>query len=126
MSGTGSVYNYIFFTNVLRLLDEQRMTKSELAIRSGVSISFLSELTAGKANPSLKVMEAIAIALATPLSFLLESTDMNKAVLNELAGRSMPSCFPSGFEWVCAVLPEHRAFLVKKWDAETRKRLKGL
>jgi hypothetical protein len=28
-----------------------------------VSISFLSDLTTGKANPSLKVMEAIANAL---------------------------------------------------------------
>ena len=48
------MYKYIFFTNVLRILDERGMTKKELSERSGVSISFLSDLTTGKANPSLK------------------------------------------------------------------------
>ncbi|MBE3780532.1 helix-turn-helix domain-containing protein, partial [Vibrio parahaemolyticus] len=71
------MYNYIFFTNVLKILDERHMTKSELAERSGVSISFLSDLTTGNANPSLKVLEAIASALETPLPLLLESTDLN-------------------------------------------------
>ena len=68
------VYKYIFFTNVLRILDERGMTKNELSERSGVSISFLSDLTTGKANPSLKVMEAIANALETSLPPLLTST----------------------------------------------------
>lgn len=54
------MYNYIFFTNVLRVLDELGMTKHDLADRSGVSISFLSDITTGKGNPSLKVMEDIA------------------------------------------------------------------
>jgi len=80
------VYKYIFFTNVLRILDERGMTKNELSERSGVSISFLSDLTTGKANPSLKVMEAIASALETPLPLLLESTDLDKNTLDALAG----------------------------------------
>lgn len=84
------MYNYIFFTNVLRLLDERHMTKKELSDRSGVSISFLSDLTTGKANPSLKVMEDIAQALETPLPLLLESTDLDKEALDALAGGNTP------------------------------------
>lgn len=53
-----ALYNQIFFTNVLRLLDEHGLTKSELADAAGISESFLSDLTNGKANPSLKIMEA--------------------------------------------------------------------
>ena len=58
------MYNQIFFTNVLRLLDERGMTKDRLADLAGMSVSFLSDLTNGKANPSLKIMESIAKALA--------------------------------------------------------------
>ena len=119
------MYNYIFFTNVLRLLDERHMTKKELSDRSGVSISFLSDLTTGKANPSLKVMEDIAQALETPLPLLLESTDLDKEALDALAGGKEPRSLPPGFERVAAVLPEHQAFIVKKWGEATRKKLRG-
>ena len=119
------MYNYIFFTNVLRLLDERHMTKKELSDRSGVSISFLSDLTTGKANPSLKVMEDIAQALETPLPLLLESTDLDKEALDALAGGYAPRSLPPGFERVAAVLPEHQAFIVKKWGEATRKKLRG-
>jgi len=107
----------IFFTNVLRILDERGMTKTALSERSGVSISFLSDLTTGKANPSLKVMAAIANALDTPLPFLLESTDLD--LLAVLADGKLPE----GYERVSAILPEHRAFIVKKWHEETKKTL---
>ena len=119
------MYNYIFFTNVLRLLDERHMTKKELSDRSGVSISFLSDLTTGKANPSLKVMEDIAQALETPLPLLLESTDLDKEALDALSGGKAPRSLPPGFERVAAVLPEHQAFIVKKWGEATRKKLRG-
>jgi len=65
-------YNCIFVTNVSRLLAEREMTKKDLATLSGVSPSFLSDLLAGKGNPSLQVMEAIAEALEVPLPLLLE------------------------------------------------------
>lgn len=118
------MYKYIFFTNVLRIIDERGMTKNELAELSGVSISFLSDLTTGKANPSLKVMEAIASALEMSLPLLLESTDLDKDTLATLAGGKALSSLPAGYERVSAVLPEHRAFIVKKWDEETRKKLR--
>lgn len=118
------MYSYIFFTNVLRLLDERHMTKKELSDRSGVSISFLSDLTTGKANPSLKVMQDIAKALDAPLPLLLESTDLDKDTLDALAGGKAPQSLPSGFERVTAVLPSHQAFIVKKWGEAARKKLR--
>ncbi|WP_020405882.1 transcriptional regulator [Hahella ganghwensis] len=121
-----SVYNFIFFTNVLRILDERHMTKNELADRSGVSVSFLSDLTTGKANPSLKVMEAIAAALEVSLPLLLESTDLDRETLEALAGGRVHTSLPTGFERVSVVLPEYRAFQVKKWGEETQKKLRKI
>jgi len=119
------VYDFIFFTNVLRILEERGMTKQELSKRSGVSISFLSDLTTGKANPSLKVMESLATALDVALPLLLESTDMDSKTLEELAGHPARKSLPEGYERVTVVLPEHKAFIVKKWAEETRKKIKG-
>lgn len=120
------MYNFIFFTNVLRILDERGMTKKELSDRSGVSISFLSELTTGKANPSLKVMEDIAAALEVPLPLLLESTDLPKADLDALAGGKAQQSLPSGYVRVAAILPEHQAFIVKKWEEAAKRKLQGV
>lgn len=117
------MYNYIFFTNVLRILEELRMTKHELSERSGVSISFLSDLTTGKGNPSLKVMEAIARALDTPLPLLLEATDLDKATLDALAGGKAVSSLPPGFQRVSVILPDFRAFQARQWADEARKQL---
>lgn len=118
------MYSYIFFTNVLRLLEEQQMTKKELSEKSGVSISFLSDLTTGKANPSLKVMVEVARAFGQPLPVLLESTDLPREDLDLLAGGLVLNHLPPGYERVTTVLPEHQAFIVRKWDAAARKKLK--
>jgi transcriptional regulator with XRE-family HTH domain len=119
------VYNQILFTNILRLLDELDMTKNDLAIKAGISISFLSDLTNGKANPSLKVMEAIADALETSLPTLLELTDLDKAALVELAGGRTSRILPEGFFRVSAILTEFQAYKVQQWDQESRKRLQA-
>lgn len=119
------MYNQILFTNILRLLDELDMTKNDLAIKAGISISFLSDLTNGKANPSLKVMEAIADALETSLPTLLELTDLDKATLVELAGGRTSRILPEGFFRVSAILTEFQAFKVQQWDQENRKRLQA-
>lgn len=44
------MYNQIFVTNVVRLFGERNMTKSVLADKAGISVSFLSDVTNGKAN----------------------------------------------------------------------------
>lgn len=99
------------------------MTKNELAQKSGISVSFLSDLTNGKANPSLKVMGAIADALDTPLPTLLELTDLDRATLDALAGGHAPRSLPEGFLRVSAILTEFQAYTVRQWDQENRKHL---
>ncbi len=118
-------YDTIFFTNVLRLLEERKMTKTELSDVSGVSMSFLSDVTTGKGNPSLQVMEKIAIAFDVPLALLLESTDLDKDALEALSeGRAHNYGLPPGYQRVTSVLPEHQAFIVRKWGEEARMKLK--
>lgn len=117
------MYNQILFTNVLRLLEELGMTKNELALRAGISISFLSDLTNGKANPSLKVMESVAKALETPLPTLLELTDLDRETLDALAGGRAPRSLPEGLFRVSVILTEFQAFTARQWDQENRKHL---
>ena len=103
------------------------MTKLELSEKSGVSISFLSDLTNGKGNPSLKVMEQIAVALDVGLPYLLEVTDLDRASLEELAGHKVPGQgLPGGYVRVTAILPAHRAFEVQRWNEDAIKRLQQL
>jgi len=101
------------------------MTKNDLAIKAGISISFLSDLTNGKANPSLKIMESIADALETSLPILLELTDLDKDALAELAGGRTARSLPEGFVRVSAILTEFQAYKVQQWDQENRKHLQA-
>lgn len=117
------MYNQILFTNILRLLEELGMTKNDLAHKAGISVSFLSDLTNGKANPSLKIMDAIAKALETPLPTLLELTDLDRATLDMLAGGYARRSLPEGFLRVTAILTEFQAYNVRQWDQENRKHL---
>jgi transcriptional regulator with XRE-family HTH domain len=118
------MHNQILFTNILRLLNERGMTKNDLADKADISVSFLSDLTNGKANPSLKIMEAIADALETPLATLLENTDLEPEVLDALAGGKARRSLPEGYVRVSAILPDHQAFIVRKWDEAARKKLR--
>lgn len=113
----------LFFTNVLRILDEQRMSKHQLSEVAGVSISFISDITSGQGNPSIKVMEKIAVALKTPLPFLMECSDLPPEALEELAGHEYQASVAPGYERVSVVLPAHRAFIVRRWAEETARQL---
>ncbi len=120
------MYNNIFFTNVLRILEERGMTKQELAELSGVSTSFLSDITSGKGNPTLNVVENIASALDMPLPALLETTDLDDETLALLNEGKKVSDLPEGYERITVVLPGHRAFLAKKWGEEAKNKLNTL
>ena len=120
---TPSVYNLIFFTNILSSLDELGLTKSDLATRAGISVSFLSDLTTGQGNPSLRIMEQIAEALEKPLATLLESTDLDKESLDALAGGHARLSLPDGLVRVSAILTEFQAYQVRQWDIDNRKKL---
>lgn len=117
------MYQEIFLRNVLRLLDEKQMTKQALAQKAGMSVSFLSDLTRGKANPSLKIMAALAAALDVPLPQLLQA-EGGAALAQEpvpayAAGRGLPA----GMTRVAAVLTDYQAFNVRQWDAANRQQM---
>jgi transcriptional regulator with XRE-family HTH domain len=117
------VYNLILFTNILRISDEMGLTKSDLASKAGISVSFLSDLTNGQGNPSLRIMEQIADALETPLATLLEYTDLDKESLDALAGGHARLSLPPGYVRESAVLTEFQAYTVRQWDQDNRKHL---
>ena len=119
------MYNQIFFTNVLRVLDELGISKNELSDRAGMSVSFLSDLTNGKANPSLKIMESIAKALDVALPALLEITDLDQESLDMLAGGKAPNSLPAGYVRVAAVLTEYQAFQVRQWNEANHQQIAG-
>ena len=117
------MYYEIFMDNVLRLLEQRQMTKQALAQKAGMSISFLSDLTNGKANPSLKIMAAIASALEVELPILLQAPDTVPAV-HEAHGRyQVERHLPQGLSQVSAVLTDYQAFSVRQWDEANRKAL---
>lgn len=117
------MYHDIFMANVLRLLDEKQLTKQSLAQQAGMSISFLSDLTNGKANPSLKIMAAIASALDTPLPDLLRTPDAAPAAAEPPGQYRVVRRLPQGLTQVAAVLTDYQAFHVRQWDAANRKTL---
>ncbi len=117
------MYNLILTTNILRILREKKISKAELSERAGVSISFLNDLTHDNANPSLRIIEAIAKALGTPLPLLFDSSDMS-ASERALLGESDSAHLAKGFVWKGAVLTEFQAYQVAQWDRENREIIK--
>ncbi len=117
------MYNQIFFTNVLRILEEKGITKEQLSKMSGVSMGFICDLTNGKSNPSLRIMEQVANALDTSLPALLEETDMDRQSLEALTEGQFRG-LAEGYERVSLILPTHQAFIAKQWAKETKEHLK--
>jgi len=120
---TVDLYNQIFLTNVVRILDELGMTKIELAKKADISLSFLSDLTKDRANPSLRIMEAIANALETPLPILLEQTNLSEEEMEELMSGAPKTVLPKGLVHVCGILTKFQAYQVRLWNAENKKKL---
>jgi transcriptional regulator with XRE-family HTH domain len=118
------MYNVILFTNILRLLQERKMTKEHLSHASGVSISFISDLTTGKANPSLRTLERIAAALETTVPSLLETVDLPPDDLDTLTQGRWKSSLPGGLVRVSAIVTEPQAFQIRRWDHSARQRLR--
>ncbi len=118
------MYNLILTTNILRILREKGISKADLAERAGVSVSFLNELTHDNANPSLRIIEAIAKALETPLPLLFDSSDMSAAE-RALLVEDDSGHLAKGFVWKGAVLTEFQAFQVSQWDHDNREFIKG-
>jgi len=116
------LYNQILLTNILRILEEKGMTKKQLSEKSGVSITFLQDLTQGRGNPSLKTMEAIADALETPIQVLLEISDVDGDLEALLPGNKQKySDLPAGYKRTYAILNDFQDFQVRQWDAANKK-----
>ncbi|MGI5290367.1 helix-turn-helix domain-containing protein [Nonomuraea polychroma] len=59
---------------IQRLRRQRGMSQAELARRTGLSKATLSQLEAGMGNPTIDTLDAIAVALAVPLTDLLTRT----------------------------------------------------
>ena len=99
------------------------MTKVELAEKANISLSFLSDLTKDRANPSLRIMEAIANALETPLPILLEQTNLSEAEMKELMSVIPKSNLREGLVRACGTLTKFQAYQVHLWDTENKKQV---
>lgn len=55
---------------------EQTLTQEQLGFEAGLRRTFISSIELGEKTPSLKSIQAIALALNTPISKLLQLTEV--------------------------------------------------
>lgn len=123
------MHKKIFCLNIMRYLAMRGMKKADLATKANVSISYISDVTNAKGNPSLETMAAIAQALEVPLVALLETppvgTDGWDASLADSLLKDDPKLgLPPGFQRVSAIVSDHQAFQIAKWHKSAHDRLK--
>ena len=56
-----------------------KLSIAELGVRAGVSAGMISQIERGVTNPSIKILEKLHIALAVPLTSLLEDEPQTRA-----------------------------------------------
>ena len=54
-----------------------KLSLKELSEKTGISISFLSDIENSRSNPSLENLKLISKVLTTPISYFVEDTDSN-------------------------------------------------
>ena len=75
---TGEPYTYVrrqVGRTVKGLCERDELSQSELAAMTGINRSYLNELIAGKANPSLDKLVRVADGLGVPLTELFAGLD---------------------------------------------------
>ncbi|MDE2791358.1 MAG: helix-turn-helix transcriptional regulator [Paracoccaceae bacterium] len=77
----GTTMNRIVGENVRRRRRRLKMTQKELAYLSQVHTGFISEIENGHANPSVKTLDAIALALNTEPMMLFNQHFWKKKTL---------------------------------------------
>jgi len=87
-----------------------------------VSTSFILNLSNGKGNPSLQIMERIADALDKPLAGLLKKIHLDSKSLKTIAG-SKPRGIAENCEHLSLILPSHQAFITRLKINEDMKKL---
>lgn len=64
--------------NVRRVRRAARVTQEELAHKSGLDRTYISDIERGRRNPTIRWLQDVAVALSThPALFLLEEGDAN-------------------------------------------------
>jgi transcriptional regulator with XRE-family HTH domain len=125
----GVVHKKILCINIMRYLALRGLKKSDLAAKANVSISYISDVTNAKGNPSLETMVAIADALEVPLVALLETPlvgtdDWDASLAETILKDDAKLGLPPGYRRVCAIVNEHQAFQIAKWHKASHDRLK--
>jgi transcriptional regulator with XRE-family HTH domain len=105
-------------------MQEKKLTQEMLALKSGLSVPFLSEIGRNIANPSLKTLEFIADALEVPLPSLFQATDFDISDLENLSDKEIKTHLPKGYQAVYLILSDIQAFEAKQWDKENKAKLK--
>lgn len=116
--------------NIMRYLAMRGMRKSDLAAKADVSISYISDVTNAKGNPSLDTMVAIAQALEVPLVALLETPPVgtdgwDASLADSLLKDDAQLGLPPGYKRVSAIVTDHQAFQIAKWHKAAHDRLKA-
>lgn len=66
-------------TNIVRIRNRQNVKQEELAFRAKIDRSYLSQIEAGKRNPSLKLLAKLAESLNVKVAvFLMEDEDVTE------------------------------------------------
>lgn len=119
------MYKEIFLTNILQLLEEKNLNYTDLSVASGISLSYVSDICKGKANVTLKQMEAISEALGKPLPLMLTNVEPEVWASIEAMSVTKPMAVPKddgSFQYISGYLPEHQAFIVHRWMQQADKK----
>lgn len=124
------VHKKILCINIMRYLALRGLKKSDLATKAKVSISYISDVTNAKGNPSLETMVAIADALEVPLVALLETPpvgtdDWDASLADSILKDDAKLGLPPGYRRISAIVNEHQAFQIAKWHKAAHDRLKA-
>lgn len=112
-----SLYLIILATNLRRSLAEKQMSKHSLAEKAGISHSYLSEITFARANPSMRLIVALACGLGVDVASLLLRSDLPLPDTSN-SPEFMEPRFTFGF------LNSFQAFQVKVWSKKNMSRQK--
>jgi transcriptional regulator with XRE-family HTH domain len=69
---------------IRKLRAQQGLSLSELANRTGISVSYLSRLEKGKSIPSFTLLDRLAKELGVPISYFVETEQEARTVDEEL------------------------------------------
>lgn len=73
----------IIIQRILFLLDVKKMNSKELSLISGVSETQISRMLSGKTTPKITVLQKLAGALETTVSFLIGESDLPEKKFEE-------------------------------------------